>query len=83
MSEENGYLPYQLFDDPEKFKDAQLPISAVLFNKLRNINPFRLNYLEFTNTLDGIMTTKQAFLKMMCTQSLQIGQEKYQYFLKV
>ena len=47
MSEGDGYLPYQWFDDPKKLKYAQLPTSASLFIKLHNINPFRLATLIF------------------------------------
>ena len=48
VSETKGYFPFEWFNDPEKLKSTQLPPYETFFSKLRNNNPLKEDYWDFS-----------------------------------
>ena len=52
-----GFLPYELFDNPEKLNNKELHPYESFFSKLRNINPLDKDYNDLENlTTKGLST---------------------------
>ena len=62
--ETKGFFPYELFDNPEKMNNKELPPYDSFFTKLRNINPLEKDYNDFENLTNSGLSTEQAVCKL-------------------
>ena len=62
--ENEGFFPYEWFDNPEKLNNKELPPYDSFFSKLRNINLLEKDYNDFENLTTSGLSSEQAVCKL-------------------
>ena len=81
--ETEGFFPYELFDNPEKLNNKQLPPYNSFFSKLRNIKPLEKDYNDFENLTTSGSSSEQAVCKLRLNKIPPTGDENYAFLRSI
>ena len=82
-SETKKFFRYELFDNPDKMQNTELPPHNAFYIKLRSSNPLEADYTDYVNLLKNGLTTEQAVVKLKLSKPPPTGIEYYQYLQQI
>ena len=74
-SETKGFFPHEMFDQPDKIQNTELPPYDAFYSKLRNCNPLEAEYTDYVILLKIGLTTEQAVAKLKLSKPPPTGIE--------
>ena len=82
-SETKIFFPYELFDQPDKMQNTEIPPYDAFHSKLRSCNPLDADYMDYVKLLKSGLTTEQAVVKIKLSKPPPLGIENYQLLQEI
>ena len=85
-SETKTFLPYELFDHPDKMdkmKKTELPTYDAFYSKFRSCNPIEAGLNDYVNLFKRGMTREKTVVRLKRSKPLPTGVENSQYLQQI